>query len=105
VGAAARLLGVASFLSTNNVGFIALCEGNKAGFGKEPGAGAEILHSFYACAGLSLESADTPKGSRTEEDELIDGGWTNLEPIHPLLGITCRSLSIPLTVSTLFERE
>lgn len=30
------------------------CEGPRGGFGKEPGAGAEILHSFYGVAGLSL---------------------------------------------------
>lgn len=104
---------MSSLLSlTSNKAFNIACEGYRGGFGKEPGAGAEILHSFYGVAGLSLmehyagrpwfaEVDDSTSQMRDDVSESCITDSTSSDPfewklraVDVALGITCRASGI-----------
>ncbi len=74
IGASLHLLGAGGIIDTHAVsGFASCCQYVKGGIAKVPGAHPDVLHSYYALAGLSL------------------AGHAGLAPLDPRFGISKRA--------------
>lgn len=106
VGATVRLLGAARLLTPGaNREFVLRCVDARGGFGRDPLAQAEILHTFYGTAGLALmqeEEEEEREGSgeavdKGEERKEREGACAaeqkqrDFEPLHWSLGISRRA--------------